>query len=143
EEHLIHIINHAEDKVLLIEPDLLPLVEKIVDKIESVKAFIVMAEDNSIPKSTLDPHYSYEQLVAEADQTYEYTVELDENDPLGMCYTSATTVKPKGVVYSHRGIVLHSMSFSMVDTAALSESDVAMPVVPMFHVNAWGMPFGA
>ncbi|HLR52807.1 MAG TPA: long-chain fatty acid--CoA ligase, partial [Candidatus Avamphibacillus sp.] len=143
EEHLIHIINHAEDKVLLIDPDLLPLVEKIVDKIDSVKAFIVMGEDYSIPKSTLDPLYSYEQLVAEGDQTYEYTVELDENDPVGMCYTSATTGKPKGVVYSHRGIVLHSMSFSMVDTAALSESDVAMPVVPMFHVNAWGMPFGA
>jgi len=143
EEHLIHIINHAEDKVLLIDSDFLPLVEKISDKIDSVKAFIVMGADYSVPESTLDPLYSYEHLVTEGDESYEYNVELDENDPAGMCYTSATTGKPKGVVYSHRGIVLHSMSFSMVDTAALSETDVAMPVVPMFHVNAWGMPFGA
>src|SRR5699024_2352303 len=73
-EHHINIINHTEDKVLLIDPDILPLVEEIIDKINSVKAFIVMGEDYSLPKSTLDPRYSYEQLVAEGDQTYEYTV---------------------------------------------------------------------
>jgi len=143
EEHLIHIINHAEDKVLLIDPDILPMIEKIHQELETVEAFIVMGEDYFVPKSELDPLYSYEHLIAEGNSSYEYTIELDENDPAGMCYTSATTGKPKGVVYSHRGITLHSMAFSMVDTAGLSESDVAMPVVPMFHVNAWGMPFGA
>ncbi|GAB3798166.1 long-chain fatty acid--CoA ligase [Virgibacillus kimchii] len=142
-EHLIHIINHAEDKVLLVDPDLLPLVEKIANQIPTVQAFIVMGENYSVPESSLDPLYAYEHLVAEGDKTYAYTARIDENDPAGMCYTSATTGKPKGVVYSHRGIALHSMSLGMADTAALSESDVSMPVVPMFHANAWGVPFSA
>lgn len=140
-EHLIYIINHAEDKVLLIDIDLLPLIEQVKDEIPTVKAFIVMSDDKEIPESTLEPLYSYEQLVADGDETYEYAKDIDENDPAGMCYTSATTGKPKGVVYTHRGIVLHSMALSMADTAAISESDNVMPVVPMFHANAWGMPF--
>ncbi len=140
-EHLIYIINHAEDKVLLIDVDLLPLIEQVKDEIPTVKAFIVMSDDKELPESTLEPLYSYEQLVADGDETYEYAKDIDENDPAGMCYTSATTGKPKGVVYTHRGIVLHSMALSMADTAAISESDSVMPVVPMFHANAWGMPF--
>ena len=140
-EHLIYIINHAEDKVLLIDVDLLPLIEQVKDEIPTVKAFIVMSDDKELPESSLEPLYSYEQLVADGDETYEYAKDIDENDPAGMCYTSATTGKPKGVVYTHRGIVLHSMALSMVDTAAISESDSVMPVVPMFHANAWGMPF--
>lgn len=140
-EHLIYIINHAEDKVLLIDVDLLPLIEQVKDEIPTVKAFIVMSDDKELPESTLEPLYSYEQLVADGDETYEYAKDIDENDPAGMCYTSATTGKPKGVVYTHRGIVLHSMALSMTDTAAISESDSVMPVVPMFHANAWGMPF--
>lgn len=143
EEHLVHVINHAEDKVLLIDPDMLPLIENISEQLATVEAFIVMGDDYSVPESTLEPLYSYELLVAEGDESYEYTTVFDENDPAGMCFTSATTGKPKGVVYSHRGIVLHSMALSMTDTAGLSESDVAMPVVPMFHVNAWGVPFAA
>lgn len=143
EEHLVHVINHAEDKVLLIDPDMLPLIENISEQLATVEAFIVMGDDYSVPESTLEPLYSYELLVAEGDESYEYTTVFDENDPAGMCFTSATTGKPKGVVYSHRGIVLHSMALSMADTAGLSESDVAMPVVPMFHVNAWGVPFAA
>lgn len=142
-EHLIYIINHAEDKILLIDPDLLPIIEKIKDKIPAVQAFIVMSDDDIPPQSHLKPLYSYEKLIKDGDETYEFASDLEENDPAGMCYTSATTGKPKGVVYSHRGIVLHSMALSMADTAAVSESDVAMPVVPMFHVNAWGMPFAA
>lgn len=143
QEHLVHVINHAEDKVLLIDPDMLPLIENISEQLATVEAFIVMGDDYSVPESTLEPLYSYELLVAEGDESYEYTTVFDENDPAGMCFTSATTGKPKGVVYSHRGIVLHSMALSMADTAGLSESDVAMPVVPMFHVNAWGVPFAA
>lgn len=141
EEHLIYIINHAEDIILLIDHDLLPIIEKIKDKIPTVAAFIVMSDDEASPNSHLDPLYSYEKLIKEGDDKYEFASGIEENDPAGMCYTSATTGKPKGVVYSHRGIVLHSMALSMADTAAISESDVAMPVVPMFHVNAWGLPF--
>src|SRR5699024_10795851 len=86
---------------------------------------------------------SYETLIAEEDETYAFSGNMAEEDPAGLCYTSGTTGKPKGVLYSHRGLVLHSIALSLADTAAVSESDVCMPVVPMFHVNAWGVPFAA
>lgn len=142
-EHLIHIINHAEDKVLLIDVDLLPLIEQIKDDIHTVEAFIVMTDDDTLPESALDPIYSYEELLAGGDETFPFRDDILENDPAGLCYTSATTGKPKGVIYSHRGLYLHSMALSLADTAGLSEQDIAMPVVPMFHVNAWGIPFAA
>ncbi|MDZ5470187.1 long-chain fatty acid--CoA ligase [Bacillus sp. 31A1R] len=140
-EHISYIINHAEDKVLLIDSDLIPLVEKCKDEIKTVKAFVIMTDEDDLPETTLSPVYHYEKLLAEASSDYEYPDDLDENQPAGMCYTSATTGNPKGVVYSHRGIVLHSMALGLADSAAISERDIAMPVVPMFHANAWGLPF--
>ncbi|MEH6943239.1 long-chain fatty acid--CoA ligase [Bacillus sp. JJ722] len=140
-EDIIYIINHAEDKVLLIDEDILPLVEKIHPHFKSVKAYVIMTDQAELPDTSLSPVYSYEQLIANNDPTYAFATDIDENEPAGMCYTSATTGKPKGVVYSHRGIVLHTYALGLADTASLSESDIAMAVVPMFHVNAWGMPF--
>ncbi len=142
-QHIVFIINHAEDKVLLIDSDILPLIEAIKDKIPAVKAFVIMTDEPELPETTLSNVYHYEKLLDEAAGGYEYPDDLDENAPAGMCYTSATTGNPKGVVYSHRGIVLHSMALGMADSAAVSEKDIAMPVVPMFHVNAWGLPFAA
>ncbi|WP_409254076.1 long-chain fatty acid--CoA ligase [Bacillus sp. SCS-153A] len=142
-EHITYIVNHAEDKVLFVDEDLLPLIEKCKDSFETVEAYIVMSDNTDLPDTSLEPVYSYEQLVSEGDSDFEFLKDIDENDPAGMCYTSATTGNPKGVVYSHRGIVLHSFAFGLADTAALSESDVVMPVVPMFHANAWGIPFAA
>ncbi|MED3572500.1 long-chain fatty acid--CoA ligase [Cytobacillus praedii] len=142
-QHIVFIINHAEDKVLLIDSDILPLIEAIKDKIPAVKAFVIMTDEPELPETTLSNVYHYEKLLDEAAGGYEYPDDLDENTPAGMCYTSATTGNPKGVVYSHRGIVLHSMALGMADSAAVSEKDIAMPVVPMFHVNAWGLPFAA
>lgn len=142
-EHISYIVNHAEDKVLLIDIDLLPLIEQVKDELTTVEAFIVMSDEKNVPESSLSPLYSYEQLVADGDETFAFRHDIDENDPAGMCYTSATTGLPKGVVYSHRGIVLHSMVAGLVDTLAISESDRVLPVVPMFHANAWGMPFAA
>lgn len=142
-EHLKFIINHAEDKFLLVDSDLLPLLEQIQDDLSTVEGIIVMTDEDELPESNLAPLYSYEKLVADGDETYTFKQNLNENDAAVLCYTSGTTGKPKGVLYSHRGIYLHSLALGMVDTVGLSESDVAMPVVPMFHVNAWGMPFAA
>src|SRR5699024_1109465 len=91
----------------------------------------------------LNPLYSYEELMHPGNPSFAFKQEIDENDAAGMCYTSATTGKPKGVVYSHRSIVLHSYALGLADTLAMSESDVSMPVVPQFHVNAWGAPFAS
>ncbi|MBU8906489.1 long-chain fatty acid--CoA ligase [Desertibacillus haloalkaliphilus] len=142
QEHITYIVNHAKDKVLLIDEDILPLIEAVKNQIPSVKAFIVMC-DGKKPESSLEPLYSYEELIAEGDPNFEFVKDLNEHEPAGICYTSATTGNPKGVVYSHRAIVLHSMAMGLADTGALSESDVCLPVVPMFHVNAWGLPFTA
>lgn len=142
-QHISYIINHAEDKVLLVDPDILPLLEKCAHELPNVKAYVIMTDEKELPKTKISPVYHYEDLLAEANPAYQYPNDIDENDPAGMCYTSATTGNPKGVVYSHRGIYLHSMALGLADTAALSEKDIALPVVPMFHANAWGMPFAA
>ncbi|KAB7709010.1 long-chain-fatty-acid--CoA ligase [Bacillus aerolatus] len=142
-EHIIYIINHAEDKVLFIDEDIVPLIERIADKLPTVKAYVIMTDQPEMPETTLQPVYSYEQLLKAGNPDEQFITDIGENEPAGMCYTSATTGNPKGVIYSHRGIVLHSYALGLADTAALSESDVAMAVVPMFHVNAWGVPFAA
>lgn len=140
-QHISYIINHAEDKVLLVDHDLLPLLEACKDELKTVEAFVIMTDDAKLPETTLAPVYHYEELIKEGNPNYEFPDDIDENDPAGMCYTSATTGNPKGVVYSHRGIFLHSMALGLADTVALSEKDIAMAVVPMFHANAWGLPF--
>ena len=142
-EHLTYIINNAENKVLLIDEGLVPVIEQIKDDIPSVRAFIILTDAKELPETTLEPVYHYEEILEEGDEQFQFPDDLDENDSAGMCYTSATTGNPKGVLYTHRSIVLHSMAVGLADSLALSESDVAMPVVPMFHVNAWGMPFSS
>jgi len=142
-QHISFIINHAEDKVLLIDPDMVPLLEKCSSELNTVKAYVIMTDEKELPETTLSPVYHYETLLTEASPNFDYPTDIDENAPAGMCYTSATTGNPKGVVYSHRGIVLHSMALGLADSAAISEKDIALPVVPMFHANAWGMPFAA
>lgn len=142
-DHLVYVINHAEDRILLIDEDLLPVIEAVKDKLTTVHTFIVMSDKEQLPESTIAPLYSYESLLEKGNTSFAFLDDIDENEPAAMCYTSATTGKPKGVLYSHRGIMLHSLVQGMVDTTAISESDVCMPVVPMFHVNAWGLPFSA
>ncbi|MEI5906433.1 long-chain fatty acid--CoA ligase [Bacillus spongiae] len=141
-EHIIYIINHAEDRFLLVDADLVPLLEKIKDKLRNVKGYIIMTDQEKV-ETSLSPVYFYEDLLTDGDPTYSFIEDLDENTPAGLCYTSATTGNPKGVIYSHRGIFLHSMALGLADTVGMSEKDIAMAVVPMFHVNAWGMPFAS
>ncbi len=142
-EHLTYIINHAEDKIILVDDTILPVLENIKDKLKSVSAYVVLTDKKELPPTSLEPVYSYEDLINSSSADFEFLEDLDENDPAGMCFTSATTGNPKGVVYSHRGLFLHSMALGLTDSLGLSEKDNIMPVVPMFHANAWGMPFAA
>ncbi|WP_147803240.1 long-chain fatty acid--CoA ligase [Alkalicoccus halolimnae] len=141
-EHVIYIINHAEDELLFVDEDVFPLVEAVYDQLKTVKAVIVMT-DNELPDTKIESVFSYEEWIKSGDEKFEFPKDIDETEPAGMCFTSATTGNPKGVVYTHRSTVLHSMSLSLADSAALSESDSIMPVVPMFHVNAWGIPYAS
>jgi fatty-acyl-CoA synthase len=143
EDQLSFIINHAGDKVIFVDQDLVPLLEKIKEQLTTVKHFVIMAEQEKIPETTLEPVSSYETLLRQAKTEYDFPVDLDEWSPASMCYTTATTGNPKGVVYTHRALFLHSMVVSLPDVLGLSEKEIIMPIVPMFHVNAWGLPFSA
>jgi len=143
QDQLAFVINHADDKVVFVDDDLLPLLESIRDRITKVQCFVVMSDEEKLPETGLAPVQSYERLMGEASDTYEFPEDIDEWSPAAMCYTTATTGDPKGVVYTHRSIYLHNLTLGLTDTLALGERDVVMPVVPMFHVNAWGLPFAA
>jgi fatty-acyl-CoA synthase len=138
-DQLAYIVAHADDQVLFVDPSLLPAVEKLAPHLKSVKHFVVMAP--TVPPDTkLSPVVAYEDLIQNSSPDYPWP-HLDENEAAGMCYSSGTTGNPKGVVYSHRALYLHSLGLSMADSFGLSERDTFMPVVPMFHVMAWGTPF--
>lgn len=141
-EHIRYIVNHAEDSVLLLDEDQIPLVEELVQLgIPMVRAFVVMT-DGPLPQTSLGPVYSYEQLLANASDDYEFP-EFDENTAATMCYTSATTGEPKGVVFSHRAIVLQAMCLAMHDKLNMSEDQTWLEISPMFHCNGWNMPHTA
>lgn len=139
-DQLAYIINHADDRVLFLDPALVPAIEKLAPQLKNVKHFVVMG--NAVPETTLSPVHAYEDLLGDASPEYPYP-HLDENEAAGMCYTSGTTGHPKGVVYSHRSIFLHSMGLAMTSSFGIAESDTIMPVVPMFHVMAWSLPFAS
>lgn len=136
------LINHAEDSVLIIDEDQIPLVEQLAAMgIPSVRAYIVMG-DGPLPATTLSPVHRYEDVIATGDENFELP-EFDENTASAMCYTSATTGDPKGVVYSHRAMVLQSMCLAMHDKLNMSENQVWLEVAPMFHCNGWNIPHTA
>jgi fatty-acyl-CoA synthase len=135
---IAYIVNHAEDRVLIVDASCWPTLEPLRQQLRSVQHIIVMKDTPQapIPPGTLD----YEALLAEA-RPVETWPRLSETDAAGMCYTSGTTGHPKGAVYTHRAIFLHSMASSMTDVLGISERDVILHIVPMFHANAWCVPF--
>ena len=141
-EQLVYVANHAQDEVVFVDRSLFALLWPHADKLESVRHIIVIDDgaDVDIPD---DPRIlDYEELLADAEPFTGTFVVEDENTAAAMCYTSGTTGNPKGVVYSHRSSVLHSLITLTADAPGLSERDVVLPVVPMFHANAWGLPYG-
>ena len=138
-DQLVHVINHAGDEVVLVDASVFPALAGVRDRLTTVRHVVVMDDvGQGIPADTLD----YEELLADASPSFSWP-ELDEREAAGMCYTSGTTGHPKGCVYSHRSQVLHTLAIGLKGCIGLSESDVALVIVPMFHANAWGMPYAA
>ena len=139
-DDLVYIANDADDKAVILDESLLPVLDQFKDKIDA-KHFIVISGGGETPEGMLD----YETLLAAEDDTaFDYdALGLRENMAAAMCYTSGTTGKPKGVLYSHRSMVLHSLAAALPDVLEIRESDCILPVVPMFHANSWGIPYAA
>jgi len=137
------IADHAQDQVLCFDKTFLPLVEAVASRLATVKHFVLMADRSHIPAATGIPNLlCYEDLVEAQADGFEWPV-FDEETASSLCYTSGTTGNPKGVLYSHRSTVLHTFASALPDALNLSARDVVLPVVPMFHVNAWGLPYSA
>jgi acyl-CoA synthetase (AMP-forming)/AMP-acid ligase II len=140
---LEYIIDHAQDKIIIVDADLLPLLEQLKDRMPSVERVVVATEPGCEGWRTELPNpVDYEEFIAGKPTRYEWPT-IDENSPLGLCYTSGTTGKPKGVEYEHRSQYLHSFVICMTDAMGLSATDTICGIVPMFHVMSWGMPWTA
>ena len=141
-EQLIYIINHAANKYLFVDLTFVPLVESISDSLEGIKGIIVLTDKEHMPETELKNVICYEELIADEPTEYDWPV-FDENTASSLCYTSGTTGNPKGVLYSHRSTLLHTWIVSSGNVGKVSSSSVILPVVPMFHVNAWGIPYAS
>jgi len=142
-EEIAYTVNKARDKALFIDQDQIPVIEKIYSELETVEALVVMGHrKDEGPKVSGAKVYHYEDLIEGYRDLYSFP-DLDENSPAVMCFTSGTTGKPKGVVYTHRGIFLRALASCLADTYSISERDVVMHVVPMFHISSWFMPYAA
>jgi fatty-acyl-CoA synthase len=137
-EQIVWIVNHAEDRVMLLDLTFVPLIEKLAEKLKPVERYVVLTDAAHMPQTSLRNAVPYEEWIAEADGDFAWK-SFDENTAAGMCYTSGTTGNPKGVLYSHRSNVFHSLMAAQPDAMGVSSRDVVLPVVPMFHANCWGL----
>ncbi len=139
-EQLVYILNHAEDKVLFIDATFVPLVAAIRDKLEHLEHIVLMEASVGEAAEKLPGIVAYDDFLSQGDADFDWP-QFDENTASSLCYTSGTTGNPKGVLYSHRSTLLHTLAGSTADGLGLTARDVVLPVVPMFHVNAWGLPY--
>jgi fatty-acyl-CoA synthase len=140
-EQLEYIIEHAQDRIVFVDDSLVPVLEKVADKVDCVEQYVVIGDG---PTGSLEPVMRYEDLLASASPlaASDYPT-VSERAAAAMCYTSGTTGNPKGVLYSHRSSVLHSMATGLADSLGISRADRILPVVPMFHANSWGLAYAA
>ncbi|MFF7410172.1 long-chain fatty acid--CoA ligase [Streptomyces lydicus] len=142
-EQLVWIVNHAEDRVVLVNGSLLPLLAPLLPQLPNVEHIVVAGPgDTSVLDGARARVHDYEELIAGRPETYDWPL-IDEREAAALCYTSGTTGDPKGVLYSHRSLYLHSLQVNTAEAFALTPRDITLPVVPMFHVNAWGLPHAA
>ena len=141
-EQLVYIMNHAEDKVLCLDITFVPLIQKIQPELKTIEKFVVMVGAKDMPEGLGSEWVSYEDVVEAENGEYSWP-DMDENTPCGLCYTSGTTGNPKGVLYSHRSNFLHTLLAIAGDTLGITALSKVLPVVPMFHANAWGIPYAA
>ena len=140
-DQIAYITNHAEDQYLLFELTFLPLIESVAQRCKTIKGYILMCDRDRMPAQSAIPNLMcYEDLIENNSDDYEWPL-FDENSASSLCYTSGTTGNPKGALYSHRSTMLHSYASTMPDALNVSGRDAVLPVVPMFHVNAWGLPY--
>jgi fatty-acyl-CoA synthase len=139
-EQIAYIIRHAEDRVLLFDADLLPIVETIAAEIGCVEQFVVLTDRSQLPKSDRLQLLAYEDWIDAGSEDYVWP-QFDERAASSLCYTSGTTGNPKGVLYSHRSTLIHALSASQTDGFALSSLDSVMPIAPLFHANGWSLPY--
>ncbi|MGB3445668.1 MAG: fatty-acid--CoA ligase [Xanthobacteraceae bacterium] len=141
-EQIAWIVNHAQDRIVITDLTFVPLLEKIAGSLSSVERYIVLTDKAHMPQTTLKNAVAYEDWIAEVDGNFKWK-EFDENTAAAMCYTSGTTGDPKGVLYSHRSNVLHSLIANNGDALGATSKDTMLPVVPLFHANSWGIVFSA
>ena len=139
-EQIVYIINHADDQFVFLDPDFWPLIEELAPQCPNVKGWVVMTTGDHMPDTAVANVHCYESLLEGKSDQFDWP-ELDEQEACALCYTSGTTGNPKGVLYSHRSTVLHTYATLMPDALGISAADTVLPIVPMFHVNAWGTPY--
>lgn len=140
QDQIVRVINHAEDKVIFLDSDFMPLVEGLRGKLETVRAYVILTDKGGMPETKLEPVYEYEALLKKASSTFEWP-EFDENALATLGYTTGTTGEPKGAYFTHRMLFLHTLITTLPEAFSITRYDTVLHVVPMFHAHSWGLPY--